>query len=269
MDAAEQSRVRSRTVEFGRAEWSRLADCRLIGVKPSQARRLLGVGFALTEFLAAPVLGATPAIEICSLGALVNLMAVLCDGYLDAGVPMAEILADSCQTDPPVSALLKIYKRQLQALQPDPALRSLAEKLLRSMIAAEAETVILRQSLPYKLWLRKSAFPMMLMGLPAWVVPHSRSATLQRVRHIRWLAKVGRFLGAIDDAADYPADVANHHPNYFQLQPSVHQTDIGTKIARWCEDILREWDSLVINAPEADVMRATFLNVTWAWLQPS
>ena len=270
VDAAVQAQVRSRTLQFGCDEWTRLADCKLIGVKPSKARRLLGVGFALTEFLVAPVLSTRSVSEICSLGALVNLMAVLCDGYLDAGVLMSEILPDSSQTiDPPVSALLKIYKLQLQRLQPDPAFLSLVEKLLRSMIAAETQTVILRHRLPYRLWLRKSAFPIVLMGLPVWALPDSHPATLQRLRYIRWLAKVGRFLGVIDDAADYEADLASNHPNYFNLQPSVHQSDLGTKIAFWCEDILREWNSLVTNGPEADVMRATFLNVTWAWLQPS
>ncbi len=269
MDAAAQAQVRSRTLEFGHAEWNLLAGNKLVGVKPSKARRLLGVGYALTEFLAAPVLGIRPAVEICSLGAIVNLMAVLCDAALDAGVPMAEILPDSSPIDPPVSALLKIHKLQLQALKPDPALRSLIEKLLRSMIAAEAQTVVLRHRLPYRLWLRKSAFPMVLMGVTAWAIPHSHPAALQRVRHIRWLAKVGRFLGAIDDAADYQADFDNHHPNYFQLQPSVHQAVIGNKIAFWCKDILQEWDSWVAKGSEADSMRATFLNVTWAWLQPS
>jgi hypothetical protein len=271
VEAAAQAHVRSRTLAFGRAEWARLAGCPLIGVKPSKARRLLGVGFALTEFLVAPVLGARPSSEICSLGSLVNLMAVLCDASLDAGVPISEILADSGESnqtlDPPVSALLKVYKLQLQALQPDASLLSLVEKLLCSMIAAESQTVILRHRLPYRLWLRKSAFPLVLMGLPAWALP--RSASLQPLRHIRWLAKVGRFLGVIDDAADYDADLASNHPNYFHSKPSGDRTDLGYKIAFWCNDILLEWDSLVAQGPDANALRATFLNVTWAWLQPS
>jgi hypothetical protein len=196
-------------------------------------------------------------------------MAVLCDGYLDAGVPMAEILPDSSQTDSPVATLLKTYKLQLQGLQPDPALLLLVEKLLGSMIAAETQTVILRQSLPYQLWLRKSAFPMVLMGLPAWALAQSQQGNFPLVRYIRWLAKVGRFLGVIDDAADYEADIASNNPNYFHFQPSVQRADIGNKIALWCEDILEEWDSLVTDGSDAKIMRATFLNVTWAWLKPS
>src|SRR5581483_10707410 len=55
--------------------------------------RRLGWGFAITEFLAAPVFNARcDQAQICSLGALVNLMVVTCDRLLDEGKDVESVL---------------------------------------------------------------------------------------------------------------------------------------------------------------------------------
>ena len=269
VDEAAQERIQARIRSFGRFEWEDIKDILASQLEPAKAQGLLGAGFAFTEFLAAPVVGAATPRTICSLGAIANLMVVTCDRLLDSGVPVETVLMENgMPKDATTNGLLELYWRKLETMQPDKSLTEIIQKVIGRMFAAEMETVRQGDKLPYRHWLAKSSLPFVLMGLPAWACQcrDSRSAAFERGEHVRWLTKVGRFFGVLDDAADYEMDVRSGDANYFKLLAEERTAQMGSRVAGWGLNILREWDSLVIAGPKSAIFRETFLNITWGWL---
>jgi hypothetical protein len=256
-------------LNFGLAEWGGIKADFADVLEPCRTQRLLGIGYAFTEFLAAPVVGPATPRTICSLGAIANLMVVICDRMLDSGIPVEAVLAENgMPKDATVSRLLDLYWRKFATMEADKSLVEIIQRVIRRMFAAEMETVRRRDELPYRYWLRKSALPFVLMGLPAWACRcrDNRNSGFKLAEHVRWLSKVGRFFGVLDDAADYEADIRSGDANYFRLVPKNRSADVGQRVANWGSDILREWDSLVIAAPKSAIFRETFSNITWGWL---
>jgi hypothetical protein len=222
----------------------------------------------MTEFLIAPVLGPASPRAICSIGALVNLMVVICDRLLDRGASPDTVFSGP---DSPVLELLRRYRVALHLLNPNSRLQAISEKLIARMIAAERQTVVAGQALEYRDWLRKSVLPFALMGLSAWACPECDVQNREGdrpsfVKHLRWVCRVGRFFGAIDDLADYRSDIASGHANLFRSKTEQSLRGYCTWMAAWCGDILYEWEQLTASNAKAVIFKETFLNLTWSWL---
>ena len=142
-----RSRVYARIEHFGSIELARYSPDHIRNLPADKARWVLGCGFAVTEFLIAPVLGPASPSAICSLGALVNLMVVICDRLLDCGTS-----PDTVFTDPesPVLGLLHRYQAALRTLDPDARVQAISEKLIARMITAERQTVAAGHQLEYR-----------------------------------------------------------------------------------------------------------------------
>ena len=270
-DSRLQSRIVRRIEHLGCLEAARLSLASLTGMNPAKVRWVLGSGFTMTEFLIAPVIGAASPPAICSLGALVNLMVVLCDRLLDAGTPVDDILPSSGRRSP-VFDLLDAYRVEFAAVQPTHSLYALSEKLIARMIDSERQTVFARDRLPYRHWFRKSAFPIVLMALAAWTcrecAAHTRS-NMTFSRHLRWLCRVGLFFGVLDDAADYERDIASAQPNCFRSRSTAEGNRLCRRAASWGTAILADWSEFAGGSAKAVLFKETFLNLTWAWLKPA
>jgi hypothetical protein len=267
--------MKRRIRNFADAEWNQLDPTVLHAISPFEGRHSLGAGFALTAFLIAPVPGSqTDYANLCSFGAIVNLMAVVCDRLLDSGsppsstIPTAEIAAGGGDGSA-VMLLLRQCSRRLQTLgRGEPLLRTI-EKGVRRMFDAEGRTVRPDGALPYRFWLRKSALPFVVMALPAWSGVLDLESRQRYLRHLRWLYGVGRFFGAIDDAADILEDSLSGHPNCWLAWQEKSHPAAARRVATWGKQILVEWDSLVPRTIETAILRETFLFNIWEWLEPA
>jgi hypothetical protein len=266
-----QPRIVDRVRHFGRLEASRLSIKSLAGVSATKVHWALGSGFAMTEFLVSPILGAISPPAICSLGALVNLMVVVCDRLLDAGAAVDEVLPES-EHSSPVFDLLDVYRRKLADREPTVTVHRCSEKLIARMIESERQTVLARERLSYRDWLGKSALPFVLMGLPAWICRECTARArngLTFSAHLLWLCRVGRFFGVLDDSLDYEHDLASGQPNCFRSKSPEAGNELCSRAAAWCANILSDWHRFAGNSRKAVIFRETFLNLTWCWLQPA
>jgi hypothetical protein len=234
---------------------------------PARVHWVLGSGFALTEFLIAPVLGAVSPRAICSLGALVNIMVVTCDRLIDRGASVDDVFRQGS----PVIQLLERYRTALRELNGDARLHAISEKLIERMVLAERLTVSSDHHLEYRDWIRKSVLPIVLMGLSAWACPECDvvSRAVQKpsfLEHLRWLGRVGRFLGAVDDLADYDSDDISGHPNLFRAKSDQSARRYNIRMAVWCGDILYQWEKRAGASAKAVIFKETFLYLTWSWL---
>lgn len=242
-----------------------------VNVQPAKAIRLLGSGFAFTEFLIAP---ANPPYAdrpvTCSLGAIAKLAVVICDDLLDLGesaeqvLPFAEIDAGGGESSI-VARLMRLYYSRLIGTNPDDALLRTIRDVVRRMMLAELGTVQLRTRLSYRFWLQKCALPFVLMGLPVWRNRWPEPLSLYRT-HIRWLYGIGRFLGAVDDAADFDDDARTGQPNCWRMYDNGYRLAFAGRAAGWGAKLLEEWDSLVPKTGVTLVLRETFLQIIWGSL---
>ncbi len=230
---------------------------------PSEAV-LLGWGFAITEFLTAPTLiaGLNRA-QICSLGGLVNLIVVASDRLLDSGHGIEPPTNSTAESGSPLQQLQSRYFSSLAALNLEEPLSRMTARAIPLMYEAEIATTRQEGCLPHKLWLRKCCLPFVVMALPACGKSSLEGRELS-FRYLNWLYRVGRFLGAVDDATDYSDDVEATRPNYFneskRTRPAAMQ-----RIAGWGFEVLREWDRFVPRTCESEISRETFLHTVWGW----
>jgi hypothetical protein len=233
---------------LGQDEWQRLKPAlEPFDIDPALAVRWLGCGYALTQFIMAPAMPSGDRREaVFSLGALVNLMVVVCDRLLDSGrsieevLPRAELLTGGGPGSP-VMVMLREYLRQHGDM---PGLR----RIVGRMFEAEIATVRMGDNLPRREWRRKCCLPFVLMGLPSNC-------------HPGWLYRLGRFFGALDDAVDLEEDRKTRQPNYWNNAP-VAPAVLGT----WGEQVLSRWDKTVPAIADTVIYRESFLNLVWAWL---
>lgn len=267
-----RSGLRQRIELLGKAEWSTLAHLDLHQIDPAKAVRLLGKGYAFTEFLIAPV-AEPPATRtsVCSLGALMNLMVVVCDRLLDAGegvqsvLPAAQLAASGSEASP-VMVLLREYFRRLPDTCREKLFLQTIRKSVTSMFEAEIQTVSFGSHLPYRFWLRKCSLPFVLMGLPA-CCENRRERPERYFRHLRWLYRVGRFFGALDDAMDREDDARTGHPNYWNAYDCKLRPSVASKIADYGGAVLGGWESLLPSANQNVDLRETFLYFVRGWLE--
>lgn len=268
--------LRARIEDFGQEEWNQLNWMQLSALSPAVERYLLGAGCALTAFLIAPVpvkLNWAEYRSLCSQGAVVNLMVVMCDRLLDGGssldsvLPPFELAAGGGDSSP-VMGLLRQYFQRLQSLGANDRLQRTIGRVVRQMFEAEARTINSNGEIAYRFWLRKSALPFVLMALPVWSCCGVESADAY-FRHVRWLYRVGRFFGAVDDAVDFVEDSCSGHPNCWYSWRRQSRPSAARRVAAWGKGILDEWDSLMRMRVESAIIRETFLHNIWEWLGPA
>lgn len=276
LDAQSAAQIERRIQELADKEWPQIEGLNLDPLPPTEQGKLLAKGFALTAFLIAPV----PGVEandkrFCALGAMVNLMVVLCDRLIDSGSPPEAVVPPADFSDfgserSPVTLLLQRFLQHSVSDGTNEAHCRTIHKTIRSMFDAEARTVAAKTELPYRFWLRKSALPFVLMALPAWT-GSTDSSKHPHFRQLRWLYKVGRFLGAVDDAVDFLQDARQGHPNYWRTKQESFYPAIAERVAEWGQEVLEEWDRMVLNSQAANsgqdaILRQIFTFNVWNWM---
>ncbi len=262
--------VRARMYHWGDVEARRLQDIAL----PKDAARLLGFGHVMAEFATAQLgIGRRPAAAVLSLGALSNLIVSTYDGLIDSGSNSAAVLsrsqASGIQTgDTPVARLVARYFSDVAALphRHAPVLQALRRAILR-MYDAERATAESR-GFSAVVWRRKSALPLVVLGLPVWMTAPSFDAAAY-CAHVRWLYRLGRFFGWLDDAADCNDDRSAGRPNYFVRDlADRREARMARRIAAEGVQILRAWDAGAPHDAYGRTLRETFLAITRSWVAP-
>ena len=266
--------VRARLYHLGELEYERLLERTgpELEHEAKVAVRLLGFGHVITEFAVA-CLGfpGKPDPAVLSLGALSNLIVTTFDGLLDSGqdperaLPRSRLAGTgkkSTTGDPLMSRLVNLYFAGLASL-PHPGAfvhKTLRAAILRMYDAERATSGPLAYT--ETVWRRKSALPFVIMGLPVWMTAPSVQQSVYRA-HVKWLYRLGRFFGWIDDAADLDDDRAAGRPNYFS---AGLKRGAARRIAREGALILEVWNAGAPQGQYGRTLRETFLAVTWSWL---
>lgn len=205
------------------------------------AIRILGMGQALTGFLIAP-LHPDPMCyaQAVHMGMLSNLIVTLYDAFLDSGRakdnPLPpDVLAQL--TDRNVRhqfvatqrresgprrlsvALITAYLDALETLpyaEQRPQIMATLISAIQRMYEGQTHSVKLSYGLLDKQGRRalraKSIYPIMVMGLPAWLMA-PEVATGRYRWHLRWMCRLGAFLGWVDDTVDLWLDSRLDQPN--------------------------------------------------------
>jgi len=118
---------------------------------------------------------------------------------------------------------------------------------------------------------KKTALPLVVLGLPAWLASPVCSPDCY-ARHRRWLYRIGKFIRWIDDAADLSSDESAGAPNLVR-RALARAASAGTgamlarMIARRGRCLLEEWWDQVLNTGDTSVADAAVLDsVLVAWL---
>jgi hypothetical protein len=203
----------------------------------ADAERVLGFGTMLTAFMLPPVrIDEALSRELLTLGAHANLLVGLFDLVADecpgSALPLSAAIVESAcagrgrvrlawrpHTGTPVARLLtrilSTYVRRLDRLPYSGRhrqVRALQTRAILAMYDAELRTLGSVSAVTDRVMRRKSALPFVVMGMPGWLAVERVPPSMFRA-HLRWLYRVGSFLGWIDDAADLGADLAAGRPN--------------------------------------------------------
>jgi hypothetical protein len=228
----------------------------------------LGWGYAITEFLVAPVCLADYLLDrVCSLGALVNCIVSTCDDLLDTGASVEDVLPVHQLTTggdaSPIMKMLREYFNRLRPLLSESESLAFVKRLTRRMFDSEIQTVVGPAPLPYRFWLRKCCFPLVLMAMPAYLTL-TPDTSLKRLDYLFWLHRVGRFLGLLDDAFDLGDDMRHEHPNFFSSRSESSSLALMPRVARSASQTLSWWDAHVPPSRRAN-SRDAFLHTVWGW----
>jgi len=257
-DPARFDYLAARLVLYGEREFRHLPSdvSAALRQRESAAVRMLGFGYVLTEFAAAPVT-VPPDARVPALGALANLIVSLYDTELDAGAAPASIMSGGSV----VARLVELYYSRLDILaRAGGPLEVLLRRAIDRMYHAERSTG--RGANSRAIWRRKSALPFVVMGLPVWFA-HPAARTRSCHAHLAWLYRLGRFFGWIDDAADLEDDCTAGHLNYFA---GAAPAGMASRIALEGARILAAWQAGTTPDRYVGVLRETFLQAAWAWL---
>jgi hypothetical protein len=238
--------------------------------------RLLGLGYTLTEFAAAPAgLSQTSAEPVFALGALANLIVNAFDTQVDGGAPPGSVLAPSaleglnpCRNV--IDRLVQRYYEQMAAVtRGSPGIRRTLETAIRRMYDAEILAALHGSKVSGRDWRRKSALPLVVMGFAAWAMA-PEDAEDRRMAHLRWLYRLGELVGLIDDSADLLSDCAAGRANRMALLIADRGCQrAAERAASLASDVLSGWDRFVYGRPADLLARQTFGAMIWSWLTPA
>ncbi len=256
--------------------------------------RILGYGRLLTEFAIAPVsLSLRAREEIARLGSLANFMIAIYDKYVDlladdGAVLPRRALLDAVRDRKSVRLmwlrvlgspgprlmirLLTLYRRRAKRLVLRAAMRPSVAGVMRraimTMYDAESDTRGKPGQTPTQRTLRrKSALPFVVMGLPAWVAT-DQSLSARYRWHLRWLYRLGEFLGWIDDAVDLEEDHHAGQPNRVKhvlsqrLGADGDDFRLAHRIAQQGQRVVAEWRERAREVPYSHPIVRDALPVT-------
>jgi len=238
--------------------------------------RLLGLGYALTEFATAPAgLSGANGEPVFALGGLANLIVNAFDTQVDGGAPTGSVLAPSaleglnpCRNV--IDRLVHKYYEEMAAItRESPEVRRVLETAIRRMYDAEILAARHGGKVSGRDWRRKSALPFVVMGFAGWAMAPA-DAEDRRMAHLRWLYRLGELVGLIDDSADLQSDWAAGRANRMAVLVADRGCErAAERIASLAGDVLSDWDRLVYGSPANFVARQTFGAVIWSWLIPA
>lgn len=265
-------------------------------------QRILGFGWWMTRFLIAPLRPPAPAdAAVADAGALANLIVALYDQFVDSGRLGPAILSPTTlesglhawpgpdtpavgPPDPPKDVLDDLVLRyfELVAAIPRGQLSGVVDSLLpgaiRRMYDAENRLIEVgkgatdrtsegRLGCSHALLRRKAALPFVVMGLPGWSASRPRSS-IAAAWHLRWMYRVGTFLGWIDDAVDLDDDAAARAPNRVRCALVAHPAGaagLAALIASSGVRCLDDWRRYTGDEPQTDVVTAVLGAAVYSW----
>ena len=240
----------------------------------------LGIGASLTDFLISGLpLDRASRSEISSLGGIAHTIYAVFDYLLDVSGSAPELFGTAnstdarpaqLSTDPAVrgkpelvSELVQLYFRKSKAMASKaPRVYELLERGIQKLYSAELRTST-QPEIRWSTWWRKNALPIILMGLPAWILaPAEEASKISFADHLRWLGRVGEFFGWLDDVSDYDRDCASGQANRLRRNGTVSIEGLARRVTAKGERVLGLWDSW----NEISAARDTFRVIVWTWL---
>jgi hypothetical protein len=278
----------------GEQDWDQANDILKRPYLADEPERMLGFGWLLTRFLAAPVgLPVKVEAQVAELGSLANFIVAVYDQFLDNGLPVRDLLPyemlewanirprDHQPESPPNAAaavLTALVASYFELLDRMPC-RSSHHHVRGSIALAirrmyEAENALASWSggrVPSIFLRRKVGLPFVVQGIPAWLGLEEIDRALY-AWHLGWTYRVGIFIGWLDDAVDLDDDSAEGVPNLVSIaleggnQPERLAGIIASRGAR----CMREWAS---HLPEGmrfePVVRDALAATVYSWLGAS
>jgi hypothetical protein len=228
------------------------------------AIRTLGVGAAISQFTIAPLDCEKRYREkVSGLGGLACFIVSTFDSLVDSGAPVPELLnGKESGIQEPLQRVVRLYFEELNSLpQKHVAIRVLIEKTIQRMHRAELDSLSGRGS--RSVWWRKNVLPFVVMSLPAWLA-NERAKGCAVERHLRWVGRMGEFLGWVDDCADLETDrKAGTINRLLETAESEPSTACVRRIARRGRRVLRDWDAMGGTPQDRD----TLMVVAWSWIE--
>ena len=264
-------------------------------------RFVMGYGGLMTRFIIAPVPDLVASRDdFQRAGALANLLVGYVDELVDHGMRRSAILPPWAlrqalaggralpirawsRTGPAparlVCALVIAYARHVARLPyatRHPEVRARLDRTIYEMYEAEAKSPREWSLSAGTSRQRKTAFPIVVLGLPAWLAvadadPRTRSW------HLRWLQRMGKFIRWIDDVADVEQDARDGAPNLLldamralddrnDRDDAIRSARLVSIIARRGGQLLADWEQAVPPSRQIDAERDSFPAIVTAWL---
>lgn len=232
------------------------------------AVRLLGWGYALTNYFVAPIpIPKEEKEKIFRIGALANFIVNIYDFLADhhpnpnkhfSKDMLEQILSLEKTTLPDVTSrtekliyeLCQEYIQELSSYNENKQhthVIKIIKHAIQRMFQAENESIQKRQSSIVNPVNReliiKDAYPFIIMGLAGWLTIHEIDPKFF-FWHLRWLYKVGAFYGRLDDAVDLERDILAGHPNLYS--DLLGLTDANDKARTMVVDqLIRDYRKIV------------------------
>jgi hypothetical protein len=232
----------------------------------------LGAGASLTEFLVSGTGREREHLsEIAFLGGIAHTIYAAFDRLLDSVGSVPELFGrlpfadhDSAITAEQrlVIELVDFYLQRLHRLaSKSPGVEAFIERAIHRLYEAELRSGS-GHALAWKTWWRKNALPIVVMGLPVWLLTCNKSK-IRFPDHLLWLGRVGEFFGWVDDFADFEQDYACGHANWLRLASQDSISSLARRVAAKGRRVLHLWDERNQPGPARD----TFLVIVWMWLR--
>ena len=264
---------------FGKGEWQRLEKTlsakemsRLLKWYGTQnpkreIQRILGFGFALTDFLIRPIeRNEIRFKKFLEIGAIANLIICVFDSLVDnhsdhnwirqyarrinSGFQESYIDRVLFWKDEKymlMMSLTRVFMHRLYETIEDRKARDFVLKYVQVAFTAEAKTLYKMETGNRFIASRKSALAILLLGAPAIVV-NSQEKERSGIGHFIWTYRVGELLGRVDDLCDYSFDIDNDSANYYKSDCSSELNEFNpvgeiVKLVSDIEHILRKYSA--------------------------